>query len=74
MHKYNNEGEKYICKTYLDGSGSYDPDGEVVYWRWGFGDGKVNILDATIVGLEWEKRLPAVNIAGMDMKERIGQI
>ena len=113
MHKYNNEGEKYICKTYLDGSGSYDPDGEVVYWRWGFGDGtygagetvdhvylswnwngagydpfsvsltvtdnadphqlddavafdvivytagdangdgKVNILDATIVGLEW---------------------
>jgi len=113
MHKYNNEGEKYICRTYLDGSGSYDPDGEVVYWRWGFGDGtygagetvdhvylswnwngtgydpfsvsltvtdnadphqlddtvvfdvivytagdangdgKVNILDATIVGLEW---------------------
>ena len=113
MHKYNNEGEKYICRTYLEGSDSYDPDGEIVYWRWGFGDGnygagetvdhvylswnwngtgydpfsvsltvtdnadphqlddtvefdvivytagdangdgKVNILDATIVGLEW---------------------
>jgi hypothetical protein len=113
MHKYNNDGQKYICKVYFNGTESSDPDGEVVYWRWGFGDGnygtgdlkdhvyqswkwngsgydpfmasltvtddgdphqldnttyfdvivytagdangdgKVNILDATIVGLEW---------------------
>jgi outer membrane protein assembly factor BamB len=113
MHRYNNEGEKYLCKVYFDGAGSVDPDGEIIYWRWGFddgnygtgeltdhiyqswkwngigydpftavltvtddgdphqlddttsfdvivytagdanGDGKVNILDATIVGLEW---------------------
>jgi len=110
MHTYNNEGEKYICKTYLNGSESYDPDGDIISWRWdcgdgnypvgeevehvyrswnwngtGYdpftviltveddsqtenntqfdvivytagdanGDGKVNILDATIVGLEW---------------------
>jgi len=38
-YKYNNEGEKYLCKVYSDGSESYDPDGEVVYWRWSFGDG-----------------------------------
>ena len=113
MHRYNNEGEKYLCKVYFDGAGSSDPDGQILYWRWGFGDGnygtgeltdhvyqswkwngtgydpftavltvtddgdphqlddttsfdvivytagdangdgKVNILDATIVGLEW---------------------
>ena len=113
MHRYNNEGEKYLCRVYFDGAGSSDPDGEILYWRWGFGDGnygtgeltdhiyqswkwngtgydsftaaltvtddgdphqlddttsfdvivytagdangdgKVNILDATIVGLEW---------------------
>ena len=39
MHKYNNDGQKYICKVYFNGTESSDPDGEVVYWRWGFGDG-----------------------------------
>jgi len=33
MHKYNNDGQKYICKVY------YDPDGSLVNWRWSFGDG-----------------------------------
>ncbi|MCK5217704.1 MAG: PKD domain-containing protein, partial [Methanosarcinales archaeon] len=40
MHKYNNEGEKYLCKVTFNGTGSFDDDGEVVYWRWGFGDGQ----------------------------------
>ena len=113
MHRYNNDGQKYLCKVYFNGTESYDYDGEVIYWRWSFGDGnygtgelkdyvyqswnwngtgydpftavltvtddgdphelddatsfdvivyiagdangdgKVNILDATIVGLEW---------------------
>ena len=113
MHRYNNDGQKYLCKVYFNGTESYDNDGEVIYWRWSFGDGnygtgeledhvyqswnwngtgydpftavltvtddgdphelddatsfdvivyiagdangdgKVNILDATIVGLEW---------------------
>jgi len=113
MHKYNNDGQKYLCKVYFNGTESYDPDGSLVSWRWNFGDGnygtgelvdhvyqswnwngtgydpfkasltvtddgepgqldnttgfdvivytagdangdgKVNILDATIVGLEW---------------------
>ena len=112
-HRYNNDGQKYLCKVYFNGTESYDEDGGVVYWRWSFGDGnygtgalkdhiyqswkwngtgydpftavltvtddtaphqlddtvyfdvivytagdangdgKVNILDATIVGLEW---------------------
>ena len=39
IHRYNNEGEKYICKAHFNGTESYDPDGEVVYWRWSFGDG-----------------------------------
>ena len=113
IHRYNNEGGRYLCKVYFDGAGSSDPDGEIIYWGWSFGDGnygtgelvdhvyqswkwngtgydpftailtvtddgdphqlddatsfdiivytagdangdgKVNILDATIVGLEW---------------------
>lgn len=39
MHKYNNVGEKYLCKVYFNGTESYDPDGKVIYWRWDFGDG-----------------------------------
>jgi hypothetical protein len=114
-HMYNNDGQKYLCKVYFDGTESNDSDGEILYWRWSFGDGnygtgevkdhvyqswnwngtayepfnvsltvtddgdphqlddttyievivytagdangdgKVNILDATIVGLEWGK-------------------
>lgn len=113
LYMYNNDGQKYICKVYFDGTASYDPDGNLVNWRWSFGDGnygtgetvdhvyqswnwngtgyepfnvsltvtddadpnqldntvefdvivytagdanadgKVNILDATIIGLEW---------------------
>ncbi|MHC1583786.1 MAG: putative Ig domain-containing protein [Methanosarcinales archaeon] len=115
MHRYNNDGQKHLCKVYFNGTESYDPDGNIVYWRWSFGDGnygtgelkdhvyqswrwngtgydpftavltvtddgdlhelddsasfdvivytagdangdgRVNILDATIVGLEWGK-------------------
>jgi hypothetical protein len=39
MHMYNNEGEKYICYTFFNGSESYDIDGEIVNFRWSFGDG-----------------------------------
>ena len=40
MHMYNNEGEKYLCKVTFNSTGSFDDDGEIVYWRWGFGDGQ----------------------------------
>ena len=39
MHKYNNDGQKYLCKVYFNGTESYDPDGSLVNWRWSFGDG-----------------------------------
>jgi hypothetical protein len=39
MHRYNNDGQKYLCKVHFDATESYDPDGEIVSWRWGFGDG-----------------------------------
>ena len=39
LYKYNNDGQKYISKVYFNGSGSYDPDGEIANWRWYFGDG-----------------------------------
>jgi hypothetical protein len=39
LYKYNNDGQKYICKVYFDGTESYDPDGAIVNWRWSFGDG-----------------------------------
>jgi hypothetical protein len=39
MHRYNNEGEKYLCTVCFNGTESYDPDGDVIYWRWSFGDG-----------------------------------
>jgi len=39
MHKFNNEGEKYPCKVTFNGTESYDEDGELVNWRWSFGDG-----------------------------------
>lgn len=45
IHRFNNKGEKYICKVYFNGAESYDPDGEVVYWRWGFGDGNYSTGD-----------------------------
>ncbi|MEA1945654.1 MAG: DUF3344 domain-containing protein [Euryarchaeota archaeon] len=39
MHNYSNDGQKYICKVYFNGTESSDPNGEVIYWRWAFGDG-----------------------------------
>jgi len=39
LHMYNNDGQKYICKVYFDGTASYDPDGALVNWRWSYGDG-----------------------------------
>ena len=47
MHRYNNEGEKYLCKVYFDGTDSYDPDGEIIYWRWSFGDGNYGTGELT---------------------------
>jgi len=39
LDMYNNDGQKYICKVYFDGTASYDPDGALVNWRWSYGDG-----------------------------------
>jgi len=39
LDMYNNDGQKYICKVYFDGTASNDPDGTLVNWRWSFGDG-----------------------------------
>jgi outer membrane protein assembly factor BamB len=39
MYKYNNNGQRYICKVYFNGTESSDSDGAVIYWRWSFGDG-----------------------------------
>jgi len=39
LHKFNNDGQKYLCRAYFNGSESYDPDGSIVSYRWGFGDG-----------------------------------
>jgi len=39
LHNISNDGEKYLCKVYFDGSASYDPDGSIVSYRWGFDDG-----------------------------------
>jgi hypothetical protein len=39
MHKHNNIGMKYFCKVYLSATESDDPDGEIIDWKWSFGDG-----------------------------------
>jgi len=39
IYRYNNVGERYLSKTYFDGLASYDPDGNISYYRWAFGDG-----------------------------------
>ncbi|HDO19528.1 MAG TPA: PKD domain-containing protein, partial [Thermoplasmatales archaeon] len=40
-----NPGGPYYVRTneyfYLDGRGSYDPDGEIIYYKWDLGDGRV---------------------------------
>jgi hypothetical protein len=40
MFLRSNDGQKYLSTAYFNGSGSYDPDGAVIYWRWSFGDGE----------------------------------
>lgn len=37
--KYNNQGTKYMSKTYFDSSGSNDPNGNIINYQWYFGDG-----------------------------------
>ena len=37
--KYNNLGTKYMSRTYFDGSESDDPDGNIINYRWYFGEG-----------------------------------
>jgi hypothetical protein len=39
MHRHNNIGTKYLCKVYFNATESGDPDGEIIDWRWSFGDG-----------------------------------
>jgi hypothetical protein len=39
IHKHNNIGTKYLCKAYFNATESSDPDGEIIDWRWSFGDG-----------------------------------
>ena len=45
MFMYNNDGQKYLSTAYFNGTDSYDPDGEVIYWRWSFGDGEYGTGD-----------------------------
>lgn len=46
-----NPGEHYTTNinqpVALNGSGSYDPDGTIIFYRWNFGDGSSEILDRT---------------------------
>ena len=39
MHHHNNVGSTYLCKTFFNASASYDPDGNIMYYQWIFGDG-----------------------------------
>ncbi len=59
MHMYNNEGEKYLCKVTFNSTGSFDDDGEIVYWRWGFGDGQYGAgetVDHVYLSWNWNGR------------------
>jgi hypothetical protein len=56
LHMYNNDGQKYICKVYFDGTDSYDEDGTIVNWRWSFGDGNYgtgNVKDHVYQSWNW---------------------
>ena len=39
LFTYNNIAAKGISKAYFNGTGSYDPDGTITYWRWWVDDG-----------------------------------
>ena len=56
MHMYNNEGGRYLCKVYFDGAGSSDPDGEIIYRGWSFGDGNYGtgeLIDHVYQSWKW---------------------
>jgi len=57
IHKYNNEGEKYVCKVFFNGTESNDEDGEIVNWRWSFGDGNYGtgeLKDHVYLSWNWD--------------------
>jgi len=38
VHRHNNVGSTYPCKTIFNASASYDPDGDIADYQWTFGD------------------------------------
>ncbi|MBN1761543.1 MAG: DUF3344 domain-containing protein [Methanomicrobia archaeon] len=48
-HRINNAAKKFQCSALLC-STSYDPDGEITYLRWAFGDGQYGTSEGNVSG------------------------